>query len=56
MSSRSIAVLSVFFAFISLPFLSAQTFRGSIQGTVTDSTGARLARRAGQGLQPRHWA
>ena len=42
MSSRSIAVLSVFFAFIYLPFLSAQTFRGSIQGTVTDSTGGAL--------------
>ena len=42
MSSRPIAVLSVFFAFILVIAASAQTFRGSIQGTITDSTGAAL--------------
>jgi len=42
MSSRSIAVVSVFFALISLSSLTAQTFRGSIQGTVTDTTGGAL--------------
>ncbi|MGC1461244.1 MAG: carboxypeptidase-like regulatory domain-containing protein [Terracidiphilus sp.] len=42
MSSRTIAVVSVFFALISLITASAQTFRGSIQGTITDSTGAAI--------------
>ena len=43
MSSRSIAVLSVFFAFFFAFSTDAQTFRGSIQGTVTDTTGATIA-------------
>jgi hypothetical protein len=42
MNSRLIAVLSVVFAFILVCTSSAQTFRGSIQGTITDSTGAAL--------------
>jgi hypothetical protein len=40
MKSRLTAVFSVLFAFILVCTSSAQTFRGSIQGTVTDSTGA----------------
>jgi hypothetical protein len=43
MSSRSIAVLSLFFAFILVCTSSAQTFRGSIQGTITDSSGAAIS-------------
>jgi hypothetical protein len=42
MSSRTFAALSLFFALISACCVSAQTFRGSIQGTITDSTGAAL--------------
>ena len=42
MSSRTFAVVSVFFALIFACTVSAQTFRGSIQGTITDSTGAAL--------------
>jgi len=42
MSSRTIGVLSVLFALISVFTASAQTFRGSIQGTITDSTGAAI--------------
>jgi hypothetical protein len=41
MRSRCI-VLSLFFAFIFVCASSAQTFRGSIQGTITDSTGAAI--------------
>jgi hypothetical protein len=46
MKSRSIAIsgtLAILFAFlaiISAPAILAQTFRGSIQGTITDSSGA----------------
>jgi len=42
MRSRSLAVLSLFFAFVFFGSLRAQTFRGSIQGTITDSTGAAI--------------
>ncbi len=42
MSSRTIAVVSALFALISVITASAQTFRGSIQGTITDSTGAAI--------------
>ena len=42
MSSRTVAVLSAFFAFILVCTSSAQTFRGSIQGTITDTTGAAI--------------
>jgi len=42
MRSHSAAVLSVFFAFILICTSNAQTFRGSIQGTITDITGAAL--------------
>jgi hypothetical protein len=42
MRSRRIAVLSVCFAIFFACCLSAQTFRGSIQGTITDSTGAAI--------------
>jgi len=42
MRSRSIALLYVLFAFIFVCSSSAQSFRGSIQGTVTDSTGAAI--------------
>lgn len=42
MISRSLAVLTVFFALIPVCVLSAQTFRGSIQGTIMDSTGAAI--------------
>jgi hypothetical protein len=42
MRSRSIVVLSVVFAFMFVFAANAQTFRGSIQGTITDSTGAAL--------------
>jgi hypothetical protein len=34
------AVLVVFLAYVTAPTAVAQTFRGSIQGTITDSTGA----------------
>jgi len=43
MNSRSIAVLSLFFAFLCICPANAQTFRGSIQGTITDTTGASIA-------------
>ena len=49
MKSRSIAlsgVLAVLYAFlvgVNTPGAAAQTFRGSIQGTITDSTGAAVA-------------
>ncbi|HEY1985633.1 MAG TPA: carboxypeptidase regulatory-like domain-containing protein [Terracidiphilus sp.] len=49
MQSRSvafsgvIAVLSAFLACAGVPIVAAQTFRGSIQGTITDSTGAAVA-------------
>lgn len=42
MRSRSIAVLYAFFALFLVCTAGAQTFRGSIQGTITDSTGAAL--------------
>ncbi|MGD0096739.1 MAG: TonB-dependent receptor [Terracidiphilus sp.] len=42
MRSLSIAVLSVFFALVFVCNGSAQTFRGSIQGTITDSSGAAI--------------
>ena len=42
MSSRTIAVVYVFFALILACTSSAQTFRGSIQGTITDSSGAAI--------------
>src|ERR1039458_8532278 len=42
MRSRSSAVLYLFFAFILACTSSAQTFRGSIQGTITDSSGAAI--------------
>jgi hypothetical protein len=42
MRRLSIAVFSVFLALIFVCCLNAQTFRGSIQGTITDSTGAAL--------------
>ena len=42
MRSRSSAVLYLFFAFIFVSTSNAQTFRGSIQGTITDSTGAAI--------------
>jgi hypothetical protein len=42
MRSRRVAVLSVCFAILFACCLSAQTFRGSIQGTITDSTGAAI--------------
>ena len=42
MKRRAIAVLSVLFAFIMVCTSSAQTFRGSIQGTITDTTGAAI--------------
>jgi hypothetical protein len=42
MISRSIAVLSLLFAIVFVVTSSAQTFRGSIQGTITDSTGAAI--------------
>jgi len=40
MKSRLTAVFFVLFAFILVCTSSAQTFRGSIEGTVADSTGA----------------
>ncbi len=40
MKSRLTVVFSALFAFILVCSSSAQTFRGSIEGTVTDSTGA----------------
>ncbi len=42
MRSRTTAVLYLFFAFILVCASNAQTFRGSIQGTITDSTGAAI--------------
>jgi hypothetical protein len=42
MRSLSIAVFYVFFAIILVCTSSAQTFRGSIQGTITDATGAAI--------------
>ena len=48
MRSRLIAVLYVFFAFIFVCISSAQTFRGSIQGTITDSTGAAIPGKANE--------
>ena len=54
MSSRTIGVLSVLFALISVFTASAQTFRGSIQGTIMDSTGAAVPGAQSQGLQPVH--
>ena len=42
MRCRSIAALSVFFAFVLVCASYAQTFRGSIQGTITDITGAAI--------------
>jgi hypothetical protein len=38
--SGAIAVLFAFLAYVNAPVAVAQTFRGSIQGTITDSTGA----------------
>jgi len=43
MRSRSVAVLFVFFAVLFACSAFGQTFRGSIQGTVTDPTGAAVA-------------
>ncbi len=43
MRSRSTAFLFVFLVFIFASAIHAQTFRGSIQGTVTDSGGAAIA-------------
>ena len=40
MKSRSLAVLFVFFASVFACCAFGQTFRGSIQGTVTDTSGA----------------
>ena len=48
MRSRLIAVLYVFFAFIFVCISSAQTFRGSIKGTITDSTAAAIAGKANE--------
>jgi len=42
MRSRATAVFSAFFVLIFACTLSAQTFRGSIQGTITDTTGAAI--------------
>ncbi|MDR3793469.1 MAG: carboxypeptidase-like regulatory domain-containing protein [Terracidiphilus sp.] len=42
MRSRAVAVFSAFFLLIFACALSAQTFRGSIQGTITDTTGAAI--------------
>jgi hypothetical protein len=42
MRSRSTGVLYLFFALFLTCVASAQTFRGSIQGTVTDTTGAAI--------------
>ena len=42
MRIRSLAVLSLLFAFVCFGSLHAQTFRGSIQGTITDGTGAAI--------------
>jgi hypothetical protein len=41
--SGAIAVLFAFLACVHAPVAGAQTFRGSMQGTITDSTGAALA-------------
>lgn len=43
MNSRASILLSVIFALIFTTLVGAQTFRGSIQGTVTDSTGAAVS-------------
>ena len=43
MKSRSIPVLFAVLAFIFAIAANAQTFRGSIQGTVTDGSGAAIA-------------
>ena len=43
MRSRSILSLFVLFVFIFASAAVAQTFRGSIRGTVTDSSGAAVA-------------
>jgi hypothetical protein len=43
MKSRKIVVLYMFFAFIFALSSNAQTFRGSIQGTITDTTGAAIS-------------
>ena len=43
MRSRSVAVLFVFFAVLFACCAFGQTFRGSVQGTVTDPTGAAVA-------------
>ena len=40
--SGAIAVLSACLAYVCVPAAMAQTFRGSIQGTITDSTGAAM--------------
>ncbi len=48
MRSRLIAVLYVFFAFIFVCISSAQTFRGSIQGTTADSTSAAIPGKASE--------
>ena len=42
MRSRSVAFLFAIFVFIFASTAHAQTFRGSIQGTVTDSSGAAI--------------
>jgi len=41
--SGAIAVLFAFLACVCAPAAMAQTFRGSILGTITDSTGAAVA-------------
>src|ERR1039457_6633640 len=41
--SGAIAVLSAFLAYVCTPAAMAQTFRGSILGTITDSSGAAIA-------------
>ena len=41
--SCAIAALFAFLVFVDAPTAVAQTFRGSIQGTITDSTGAAVA-------------
>ena len=43
MKSRSIMFLFVLLVFVFTSAAVAQTFRGSIQGTVTDSTGAAVS-------------
>jgi hypothetical protein len=41
--SGTVSVLFVFLACVCAPGVVAQTFRGSIQGAITDSTGAAVA-------------